>query len=253
MLKAEEVFLAIRRLILERVAEPGTRIMASDVARQFRVAPINASDAVARLMVDGYAATGRSVGYVIARFDEASIRETFTLKTMVDPKAVALVASTAGPEQLVPLMTAHDAMKAALAHEEVDADTLTRAMMSFDTEMMMASGNRMMIQTGVRGMRPSLFRWIARASDREAMVAACRHRRTILEAIEVKDSDYAAAAAQVSISRDMHLLIDFVTNQPTSYRSDWLSATPGEQGEIVFDDGSIDDDPFHRIRSTMLA
>lgn len=101
---ADDVYEAIKALIMDRQLEPGTKVNMDSLARDLSVSPTPVREALARLESEGLVTKRALVGYMTAPLlDAAGLEELFELRMLLEPPAARWAAERITPAAVVAL------------------------------------------------------------------------------------------------------------------------------------------------------
>ena len=174
---------------------PGARLLETELAERFGVSRTPVREALRRLESQGVVAHEPRKGAVVASLDYNQLGELYAVREVMEGLAARLAARFASPAevQLLREMIASD-------RQETDPAKLAQANKRFHRQLHLASHNRVLSQTldPVRRALALLSGTTFEAKERPAQSNA--EHEAIVNAIEARDEDAAAAAAQAHIA-----------------------------------------------------
>lgn len=245
MTKSEEIYLALRRKMVDRTIAPGTRFRVVTVAEQFSASPVLASDAILLLFRDGYVKPASGTGYQSMGFGPKEVTQTYAYRRLVEPRAAALAAVQPVPKLLEELEYHLVEMSEALG-STVDAERFLIALAYFDSEMVLTAGDGIIAERSASVMSAAMFRYTVFAFDKAAMMKALELRHVVREAVRKSDGEYAASATEVALDQARHALLASPSVTSPTPREDWLTAPDAPDGAISFGRGEPDIEPLRR-------
>ncbi|MFN3938857.1 MAG: GntR family transcriptional regulator [Gemmobacter sp.] len=125
---AAQVHDTLRRMIRAQVFEPGERMVEEDLARRLAVSRTPVREALFRLQASGLVeqVDGR---FVVLRLALRDIQEIFEIRRLLEPAAVAAVATATTPETLAAFEAARDrVLEAATVDAATEANVAFRSL-----------------------------------------------------------------------------------------------------------------------------
>lgn len=190
----DDVYEAIKALIMDHVIEPESRLSIDKLARDLHVSPTPIREALARLESEGLAVKEALRGYfTTAVLGQDQLNELFEFRNVIEPWAAARAARRRTPEQLQQLGKEMDSIKSLPSGESYDA---YRELANMDNRfhLMIAelSGNRHVALAFARThCHLHLFRL---AYSTRLGASAVREHHVIFDAIAAGDGSAARAA-----------------------------------------------------------
>jgi DNA-binding GntR family transcriptional regulator len=139
------VYLALRQAVLTGRLGPGERVIETEVAERAGVSRTPVREAIHRLVSEGLLVRAQGRGVVVARIDEADLRDLTPVRATLEGLAVRLAAGRLGPEDLSGLRACVERGEAAL--QRGDAPGLNEANDAFHRLLVAAAGNRVLAET----------------------------------------------------------------------------------------------------------
>jgi DNA-binding GntR family transcriptional regulator len=195
---AASVARSLREAILSGRLKPGTRIRQEDVARQHGTSRIPVREALRQLETDGLVTLVPHSGARVAVMDFAGFSELYRIRELVEPMAIAESAPRLTDRQLHglrELMAAVDASTEDLHHWlEYDRQFHLASYAAAPLPRLLEMVERFWNQT-------QQYRRAYLATVKPNLDVVDAEHRLILEALERRDADDAAALQQVHIRR----------------------------------------------------
>ena len=190
--KAERVYHYLRRLIRETKLPPGTHIQKDEVASELGVSLAPVSQALAWLAEDMLVDIRPRHGSFVAPIRAHDLRECMFMREALEVEAVRLVSSRADQKLLDELQQnfaeQREALRAGNLYRLYDLDV------DFHSKLMLATAYRRVAHISITARvavdRPRQF---AQVMNDRAEATVEEHRR-IIDAIGMRDPDFAAAA-----------------------------------------------------------
>jgi len=190
--KVDRVYHHLRRLIREAKLPPGMHIQKGEVAAELGVSVAPVGQALSRLAEDMLVEVRPRHGSFVAPIRAHDLRECMFMRQALEVEAVRLVAADAEQGLIDGLQQNLDRQRAALA--EGDLYRLYDLDADFHGALLMATGYRRVAHLSITARvsmdRPRQF---SRVMNARAESTVEEHRR-ILDGIELRDPDFAAAA-----------------------------------------------------------
>lgn len=82
--KRDKVYFYLQRDILEGILEPGTRLLISSIANQYKTSDIPVREALQSLVQEGLIVTSPHSGYIVSQVSEKDVREIFEVRTALE-------------------------------------------------------------------------------------------------------------------------------------------------------------------------
>jgi DNA-binding GntR family transcriptional regulator len=204
----EDVYDAVRELLMDQVIRPGGRASIDGIARRLGVSPTPVREALARLESEGLVTRRALHGYTAADLiDEDGLRDLYQLRGLLEPFAAEAAIPRLAPDDLASLqetvraMTAPPAMAGAVTESERYREYRTFAENDAAFHRLIAerSGNALLAETLVRlRSHVHLYRlYVSRGIELETVV----EHRAILDALETGDRDGARRAMRAHLDQ----------------------------------------------------
>lgn len=182
----------LRQAILEGHLEPGAKLSVPELARKLNVSRSPVREAVLQLVAEGLAVEQARRGVIVSKVEGADLLEIHQLEEPVAALAARLCAQNASPEALrlmrEVLETQAEAVNAGDASAYRETDDRFHALIA------MNAGNRR-LERVLDGLRAELrLGLLAAARNPAHLKRGLREHRTILRALEKRDSHAAEAA-----------------------------------------------------------
>ena len=116
----QQVYLTLRREILEGRLEPGRRLVQDDLAARLGTSRIPLRGALKLLEANGLLTLDAKGFYSVAHFGAADLEEIYALRQLLEPEAARLAISGYGPADLADLQALNEAMLLAIDREDRD-------------------------------------------------------------------------------------------------------------------------------------
>lgn len=201
---AEQVYRTLREYLGSHVIVPGQRLQEASLAAQLGVSRTPVREALARLQSEGLiAAEGR--GFAVPVLDDADVDEIYELRGLLEPAALARVASSlADASVLAPIAAAlRDATE---AERRGDAEAFIEANARFHATWHELVQNRRLLRAidvcagHVRYLR------VLTLHDADARKAALAGMRKILGALRKRDGERAERVMREHLDTARHHL-----------------------------------------------
>jgi len=241
--KTNMVFLAIRKRILDRVVAPGTRIRPAHLEQHFGVSKGPVMDALYNLEREGYLRLEGGNAFFVTPWGEREVREVFTLRAALEGQIGETLIELAD-KGLIDMIDREIAeMEGALAGDVLDPERFVTAFRRLDTNAVLATDNRLLIEKELSLLAPSIFRRSIRALSRRNMDFALGTRQLLRMALELKDASYTGVLINSCMLTQMHLILGHLRRNPAVYRDDWLTEQEddGLGDGIRFSEGGLDE------------
>lgn len=206
---AEEVYEVVREYLIEQKLEPGSRLVIDSMAEDLGVSPTPLREALARLEVDQFVVKEPHRGYSVAPLlSRDAFLELFEMRLVVEPRAAALAAQRADPEDLVTIAAAFDTMKRSDdgpnyhdLHHLLDGDA------AFHAGIAQASGNRFLQQAIERLRTHQLAVRLYGEGGVPDRQRTLEEHASILQALERGSSKNAETLMREHLTRASHDLV----------------------------------------------
>src|SRR4051794_30353862 len=90
MTKAEMVYMQLHEKIIKGVIPPGSRLVISQIAKEFKVSEIPVREVIQRLAQEGYITLHPHVGPTVNSLSEEEVREIFEIRSNLESLAARL-------------------------------------------------------------------------------------------------------------------------------------------------------------------
>lgn len=98
----------VRRDIIAEVLPPGTRLVVSEVAKQYNVSLIPVREAFQVLVQEGYINAEPNTEFIVSTLSQKDIKEIFDLRIALEELCISLASDNITPEQVSLLQELHD-------------------------------------------------------------------------------------------------------------------------------------------------
>ncbi|GIF70831.1 GntR family transcriptional regulator [Asanoa siamensis] len=200
----DDVYAAVRALIMDHDVQPGARINIDALARRLAVSPTPVREALARLESDGLVSKKPLVGYTATPLlTRAEFEELVEMRLILEPAAAARVAAAGLDGAELAGLRAEADLPGPEGAAAVAAFTAQDA--RFHHTLAGLSGNRMLHDAVVR-LRAHLHLFRLHFPAAHYGVSAREHHR-IVDAVAAGDPAAASAAMRdhLTAARDRHL------------------------------------------------
>ena len=196
----EAIWDELRTLILRGSLAPGTRLVELDIASQTQASQVSVRGALQRLERDGLVVRRGRSGTFVADVVPEEMHEIFAVRAVAESAAVQRTARLIRPAQIKQLRTALEAMReAARARDPV---ALVKHDMAFHRHLYMWADHPTLLGLWTL-IQAQLERFLViydAANYADLMEVADSHV-SIIEALEAKDPDRAAAEIEQHVGR----------------------------------------------------
>lgn len=145
--RSEQAYRQLRREILQRVHQPGSRLDVQAVARRMALSTAPLRDAVRRLEADGLLRVHPRFGTFVSRLTAAEVREAYEVRTWLELAAGAKAAALLDGERLATLEATLEAQRQALAAAPpLDYDHFLGLDAAFHLGILEAADNRRLVR-----------------------------------------------------------------------------------------------------------
>ena len=202
----DEVYGRLRNLIASNALRAGQKLVAREMAEQLGVSRTPVREALGRLAMTGLVEARSRRGYYVSTFSAEQVADLYDYRKMLEVHAVELATKNALPSHL-------DEFDSILADlEKLSSDPKDHAKaVRLDLEIheliARASGNAVLHQA-IQAVLDKVmcFIWVE-TSNREALAAAHRQHRALLQVIKKKDAKGAAALIRDHVDRAKDSLV----------------------------------------------
>jgi DNA-binding GntR family transcriptional regulator len=187
----DQVLTELRRRIVDAHYLPGERLTEDRLAADFGVSRNPVREALRVVEAEGFVEVQPRRGAVVATPDEATMRDMFAVRGLLEPLAARLAAGRARDGQLASLRALLD--EARLATETGDLDRVADLNSALHTRVVELSGNLLLRQFSL-----SMYRhvhWVFRLGAATRATHSWKEHVRLVEALEAHDPDAAELAA----------------------------------------------------------
>lgn len=207
----EQIYLRLRRLIIEGHYPPGSRLVEERLASDLGVSRTPVRQALARAAAEGLVQIFPNRGAVARRFTADDLLEVYDLRAVLEGQAAYRAAGRIAPAQLAALTATAEALEGALARSfpsrADEVHFLVEQNAVFHSTIIAAGGNgRLATVVGNVVDVPLQFRSFYWYTPEERRLSNFFHR-SILHALTMRDGDRARAMMQEHIYHGRDVLI----------------------------------------------
>jgi DNA-binding GntR family transcriptional regulator len=180
----QQVYVALRREILEGKLKPGQRLVQDDLAARLGTSRIPVRGALKVLEGNGLLTLDAKGAYIVSHFGAADLEEVYALRVLLEPEAARLAIPGIEPAEIDDLKEINEAMRRAVKAN--DRDQWTELNQQFHLSLYEAS------------RRPRLMRmirdlWSGRPSfspikDRANLLKSVDEHAGMIEALETRNA-----------------------------------------------------------------
>ena len=185
----DQVLSELRRRIVDAHYLPGERLTEDRLAADFGVSRNPVREALRVVEAEGFVEVQPRRGAVVATPDEATMRDMFAVRGLLEPLAARLAAGRAHDDQLAGLRGLLD--DARVATETGDLDRVAELNSALHTRVVELSGNLLLQQFSL-----SMYRhvhWVFRLGAASRATHSWKEHVRLVEALEAHDPDAARA------------------------------------------------------------
>lgn len=204
----DDVYSAVRGLLMDHVIAPGSRASIEGIARVLEVSPTPVREALARLESEGLVTKVALRGYRAAELlDAEGVRQLFQMRIWLEPQGARLAAGRMSPDSLAELGRLLDITRAEYL-ESIDEDGVPQGFPAFidrDAEfhrIIMENSGNVLLDDAVIRLRSHQHLYRLMFGHGVADVTLAEHE-AILEALRVGDRDEAHAQMESHISASL--------------------------------------------------
>ncbi|WP_169739897.1 GntR family transcriptional regulator [Actinospica robiniae] len=198
----ETVYDLIRRRLVDRDIEPGSKLNIHSLSLDLDVSPTPVREALARLEADGLVVKRSLAGYAAAPLlSSEQLEDLFEMRLLLEPAAASRAATRISEADLARLDELLDGMRRS-AGGRSDKRTLN-LFVHHDTlfhEQIAASGANALMSDTLRRLHSHTHLYRLHF-DGEMAAATCREHERIVEALREAEPDTAAGAMRTHIRR----------------------------------------------------
>ena len=209
---AEDAADRIREQILAGGFRQGEHLVESKIAQQLKISRGPVREAFKLLRAEGLVEEEPRRGTFVVRLETADVREVYELRAAIEGRAARLLASSGDPLALAELRALVDRIDDAVRAE--DPPRVSRADLDFHEALCRLSGNSRLLEVFMRYI--PVLRSLLRLDERvysSADEIALQHR-PLLEAIEARDADRAAALSEEHCEQAVELIAAYIDSLP---------------------------------------
>jgi GntR family transcriptional regulator of gluconate operon len=209
---AEDAAERIREEILSGGLRQGERLIEAHIAEQLGISRGPLREAFKALRAEGLVVDVPNRGTFVVRLSSTDVREIFDLRAAIETHAARTLAQRAGKAQVRELRTLLERLEAAAASGDVRA--VSRADLAFHEAVCRLSGNRRLHAVFTRDV-PTMQALI-KIDDQlyHSLADMAREHRPLLEAIETRAPEAAAAGFEAHIDQARDLVAEFIEALP---------------------------------------
>lgn len=208
---AEEAANAIREQILTGGFLPGERLVEARIAQQLGVSRGPVREAFKLLGAEGLVEEEPRKGTFVASVTSSDVKDIYELRAAIEASAARLVAGSDDDGSIASLRDAFGALEE--AGDRADPRAATHADLAFHEALCRLSGNRRLYEVWVKYV--PMIRALLRLDEHllRSPHEVREQHRPILEAIEMRDPDLAAARAEDHCREASALVVDFLNQR----------------------------------------
>ncbi|PHS10132.1 MAG: GntR family transcriptional regulator [Blastopirellula sp.] len=206
---ARRAYLHLRQKLMGRQLPPGTRIRYGPVGKELGISATPVREAIGQLASEGFVELVPQLGAVVRQLTREEAIELYELREAIEPFAARKAVQRISTEQMQQLCDCLAEMEE-IAHNwnaeeplELQRKLVRRfeaVDLSFHVTLLEATSNRRMIKTiGDSHLLTRIFTSDRHEYDKQVLSATAHDHREIVEAIQQKDENQAAAAMQQHI------------------------------------------------------
>ncbi len=197
---AERAYLTVRERILRGVYPAAMRLTEQEVAMASGVSRTPVREALRRLQAEGYVTVAANQGAIVVEWTADDVNDVFELRALIEPYGAARAAKRAGNEELGQLRELAERQK---LESETRAPGFVERIgdlnSSFHRRVQELSGNtRLARLMPILIEAPIVLKTFAHYSAEE-LVRSASHHLEIVNALEARDPEWAAAAMRTHI------------------------------------------------------
>ena len=202
----------IREEILSGGLRQGERLVEARIAEQLGISRGPLREAFKVLRSEGLVVDLANRGTFVVRLSPTDIREIFDLRAAIESHAAKTLARRAGVEEVRELRRLLELLEAAA--DSGDVRTVARADLAFHEAVCRLSGNQRLHAVFTRDV-PTMQALI-KIDDQlyPSLADTAQEHRPLLEAIESRDAEAAAAGFEAHIDRARDLVAEFIEALP---------------------------------------
>jgi DNA-binding GntR family transcriptional regulator len=200
----DQVLVELRRRIVDAQYLPGERLTEERLAADFGVSRNPVREALRVVEAEGFVEVQPRRGAVVATPDEATMRDMFAVRAMLEPMAARLAAERATDSELASLRTLLD--RARDATEEGDMVRVAEMNYALHMRVFELSNNRWLLQFSVAMYRH--VHWVFRLGAEARAAHSWQEHVLLVEALEAHDADAAEFAAAEHVQAAAAAAID---------------------------------------------
>lgn len=195
---SDRVYKAVRELLVSFQLRPDERINESALARQLDTSRTPLREALNRLAAEGFLRLSEGKGFHCASFHPESVLDLYELRQALETEAVRLACERASDESLTEFLAQVEESSPQYC-TGADADLLLQCDEQFHAQLVALSANaELSRQLSLVNDRIRFFRLVD-LDGREGLSVDAH--RSIVEAIQSRDSDRAVAMVRTHITR----------------------------------------------------
>lgn len=199
----DQVLLELRRRIVDADYRPGERLTEERLAEDFGVSRNPVREALRVVEAEGFVEVQPRRGAVVATPDEATMRDMFAVRVLLEPLAARLAAERATDEELRSLRGLLDLARAAT--EDDDYGRVAELNTALHARVVELSGNRWLMQFSLAMYRH--VHWVFRLGAPIRAVHSWKEHVRLVEALERREPDAAERAAAEHVLAAQHAAI----------------------------------------------
>ena len=209
---AEDAAERIREEILSGGLRQGERLVEARIAEQLGISRGPLREAFKVLRAEGLVVDVPNRGTFVVRLSPTDVREIFDLRAAIETRAAKTLAQRAGETEVHELRRLLDRLEAAAENGDVRA--VARADLAFHEAVCRLSGNRRLHAVFTRDV-PTMQALI-KIDDQlyHSLADMAQEHRPLLEAIETRDPETAAAGFEAHIDQARDLVAEFIEALP---------------------------------------
>ena len=197
---------ALRAAIVRGEYGPGHQLKEKELATRLGVSRTPIREALRQLQSEGLAEYRPNRGVFIPEWSASDREEIFALRFRLEPYAAELAARAIEPEQLDQLRQMAHVMEAATDSDDPDRfDQISLVNNYFHRLLAAASGSTRLDAMLASLLNIPLMHRTFSTYEEDAVIRSNAHHREIIDALSVRDPDWAAAVvrAHVCIARNL--------------------------------------------------
>jgi DNA-binding GntR family transcriptional regulator len=197
---------ALREAIVRGEYGPGQQLKEEELATRFGVSRTPIREALRQLQAEGLAEYRPNRGVFIPEWSATDREEIFDLRLRLEPYAAELAAHAIAPSQLEELREMACIMEAATQSEDPDRyDRISIVNNGFHRLLASASGRPRLAAMLTSLLNIPLMHRSFSTYEEDAVIRSNAHHREIIDALEARDPEWAAAVvrAHVRIARNL--------------------------------------------------